>query len=222
MTSRPSKIQRAAPPCTSTASRTSRPVPAAAGPTAVSVTFQASAGVRRANSRPLAAVVPERTVAIDHGVVPLAGTSRPRAVQRAASTTLSKRAVTSSRKSVRWRPKVIRVCWFQSAELPTRRPFSIRHGPSTAVQPAGRPGPSKCSSTTTSPGAAAAGATPGAAGTAPGAAEAACGAVSATVPRPSAAASSAASGPERATRAARVIRAARAVRPSRGPSGPAE
>ena len=72
-------------------------MPAAEGAAAVAGTFQAFAAVRCANSVPFEADEFERSAACHHGGLPEAGMSSPSAVQRALSTTDSKRSVTSKR-----------------------------------------------------------------------------------------------------------------------------
>ena len=134
--SRPSTYQVARVPRTSTATATSLPTPTWMGAAAVSVTFQVLAAVRWANSRPLVAVEPFRSVAIDHGTAPLGARSSPNATQRAPSSADSNRRWLSIRKSVSGLPKVMRLCWLALADVPISLPPWTFHVPSTADQPA--------------------------------------------------------------------------------------
>jgi hypothetical protein len=117
------------------------------GAAAVSVTFQVLATVRCANSRPLVAVEPFRSVAIDHGTAPLGARSSPNATQRPASIAESNRRWLSIRKSVSGLPKVMRLNWLALADVPISRPPWTFQVPSTADQPAGNVVPSKVSLT---------------------------------------------------------------------------
>lgn len=148
-------------PWTTILTFTSLPVPAAVGAAAAFVTTHVSAAVLCANSVPLAATLLLRIAACCHGALPSAWMSSASAVQRAASTTVSKRTVASNWKSRRCGPNVMRLCCELLAETPTRRPFAMLHAPSTALKPSGTAAPSKLSvRTVTGAAAAAAGSAP--------------------------------------------------------------
>jgi len=95
----------------------------------------------------LVAVDPLRRVAIDHGTAPVGARSSPKATQRAASRADSNRRWLSIRKSVSGAPEVIRLCWAELVEVPTRRPSWTFQVPPTTVRPDGGLAPSNFSST---------------------------------------------------------------------------